>query len=155
MVFNGISQPDAPGPSGPKPARQDRVRQETERGKHAEKPPGIEKQPDRTSISADAAEVARYRELAELHREAYGPPDRSHKLAEVRKRIESGHYDDPATVDRIAGKMVDETAATRAGSEEIDTVRRRTESGFYDRPDVVDRTAENMLRHVVGRRGPR
>jgi len=103
---------------------------------------------DSARISADAAEVSRYQEMIQLHREAYGNTERTEKLDEIRQKIEDGFYDDPDVMDAVAGAVA---SAITGGTEETNVERatRRSEEGFYDRPDVVDETASNMLKDVL------
>lgn len=102
---------------------------------------------DSARFTPDSEEVARYQEMAQLHREAYGPADRSEKLDEVRQRIESGHYDDPEVLEKIAGGL--SRAAQAVEESDVERASRRSEQGFYDRPEVIDKTAENMLRDIL------
>ncbi len=149
MFSHGIDGMDPAGPLAPKPTgktqRSDEVSGKTVSpdSKSATTPM------DRANISADAAEIARYREMAELHREAYGPVDRSEKLNEVKARIAQGHYDNPDVIDSLAGKITDESISAPAGSENLSTVRERSATGFYDRPEVIEETAENMVKSVL------
>ncbi len=152
MYSNGIDRVGPTGVPGSKPTdpvrRTDSAENEqTSKAAQQSASSGV----DRANISANAAEVARYQEMAELHREAYGEVDRSEKLAEVRARIASGHYDKPEVLDAIAGKLTDESISTPAQGD-VNVVRARAQSGFYDRPEVVDKTAENMVRSVLPNR---
>lgn len=148
MTFDEIKNTGAQGPSGTGPIqRPDRAKPPEQ--DPAQKLPGQVSGPaDSARFTPDAEEVARYQEMAELHREAYGPLDRSEKLAQVKSRIESGHYDSPEVLEKIAGGL---STAMQVGEGEsnVERASRRTEQGFYDRPDVVDQTAEGMLRDLI------
>lgn len=149
MTTNGIHGPGGPGKvTGPRPG-ESTPRAESDLQKQ-QAPEGFARNLDKASISEKSAEVARYREMAELHREAFGEEDRSAKLDQVRARIASGHYDQPEVMDRIAGAMTDSAASLKAGASEMDEVRARSASGFYDRDDVMDSTAENVLAALLG-----
>jgi len=153
MYSNGIGRTDPAGPSSSKPTDKTQRADTTLDNKGVSpdyREPTAPK--DRANISADAAEIARYREMAELHREAYGPVDRSAKLDEVKARIAQGHYDRPEVIDALAGKLTDESISAPAGGENLDIIRERSTSGFYERPEVIDKTAENMVRSVIPKR---
>ncbi|MCB2210532.1 hypothetical protein KQI52_00305 [bacterium] len=151
MYSNGIDRVGPTGVPGSKPTDPVRRTDAAENEQTSKAAKAASSGVDRASISADAAEVARYQEMAELHREAYGDVDRSGKLSEVRARIASGHYDKPEVLDAIAGKLTDESISAPAQGD-VNVVRERAQSGFYDRPEVVDKTAENMVRSVLPNR---
>ena len=113
--------------------------------------PDTSRRGDSATISENAAEVARYQEIARLHREAFGPEDRSAKLDEVRQRIQDGYYNTPEFDEELTGRLVEGSMADQARASDVDIARRRTEEGFYDRPEVVDKTAENVVRSILGR----
>jgi hypothetical protein len=150
VTFDGIDNPGIKGPSGPgsvdRPGGAQPVRKSDDQ--HID-PAAKQKQgSDSAKISENAAEVARYQEMARLHREAYGPADRSEKLQQVRQRIQEGFYDNPDVQEKIAGGL---TTAIQAGGGESDVERasRRTQEGFYDRPEVIDDTAERVVRNLM------
>jgi hypothetical protein len=149
--MDGIERTEGLPPLDPG-KRPDRIERADREGpsvepRKGEKPPG-----DSASISADAAEVARYQELVQLHREAYGEADRSEHLARVRQRLEEGFYDRPEVMEELVDRVMEETSPAPVGSSDPEAIQRRTREGFYDRPEVVDRTAENVVRQVVGPR---
>ncbi len=148
MYSNGVGRTESTGPLDPK--RVDQVKpadcQDSDKTDSTKAAPSPQ---DQASISVNAAEVARYREMAELHREAYGPEDRSGRLDEVKERIASGYYDKGDVIESIAGKVTDESVSTPAGASDMQVIRDRSESGFYERPEVVDKTAEKMVRSVL------
>ncbi|MCB2198209.1 hypothetical protein KQI63_02330 [bacterium] len=148
-MVDHINQAGGPNSVGG-PKKVDQVRPEQSRPAKAEHTPH-QVRTDRATISANAAEVARYQEMAELHLEAFGPSDRSAKLDEVRQRLAAGYYDRPDVVEKIAGTLVEGAAAETARASDLETAKRRTEDGFYDKPEVMDKTAENVLRRVLGR----
>jgi hypothetical protein len=148
MYSDGIGRTDATGPQGPKPV-DPLKRVDSPAGGKPDQAKSASTPLDQADISANAAEVARYREMAELHREAYGPEDRSAKLNEVKARIASGHYDKTEVMDELAGKMIDESISAPAGSTDLNTIQSRTESGFYDRPEVIDQTAANIVNNLL------
>lgn len=147
-MVDKINTPGGISPLGPRkidPAQTDRVRQEKEGTS-----PSAGRAGDRATISANAAEVARYQEMARLHREAYGPTDRQAKLDEVRQRIADGHYDKPEVLDAIAGNVVETSAADHARASDVDIARRRSAEGFYDKPEVINKTADKILGRLFG-----
>lgn len=151
-MMDGVSRTEGQKPVGPKPL--DRTAQDKlERSR--EDAPGKVKHGGRDSakISVDAAEISRYQEMARMHREAYGPADRTEKLEEVRQRVLEGFYDRPDVLERVADKVVGESAPGQVKARDADEIHRRAEGGYYDRDDVVDRTAENVLRQVMPRQG--
>ncbi len=105
---------------------------------------------DKARISANAAEVAHYQEMAKLHREAYGPVDRSEKLNAVKEKIQAGYYDKPEVIDALADKM---TQVAAPGSAVQNEFQKKADEGFYDSPEVIDKTADNMLKQVLGNYG--
>lgn len=149
-MVDHINQAGGPNSVGG-PRKVDQVRPEQNRPAQPEQVSPQQARTDRATISANAAEVARYQEMAELHLEAFGPSDRSSKLDEVRQRLESGYYDRPEVMDKVAGSLVEGAAVESARANDLDTAKRRTEEGFYDKPEVIDKTAENVLRRVLGR----
>ena len=118
--------------------------------RYTEQKPQAQQPVDKATISTDAAEAARYQEMARLHLEAFGPSDRSAKLDEVRERLTSGYYDQPEVLDQIAGNMVEGAAADHARASDLEIAKRRSEEGFYDKPEVIEKTAENVLKRVLG-----
>jgi hypothetical protein len=146
-MIDGIENTGATSPLGQKPIDSTQPT-DTEKAREIEKwsPAGSDK--DSAKISDSAAEIARYQEMARLHREAYGDTGRTKKLAEVRKRIQSNFYDRPEVLDKISGGIA---RSVQGSSDETDVERaqRRSEEGFYDRPEVIDKTAENMLREIL------
>ncbi len=149
-MYDGIS--GAGGPSSLDPKQLERIQREQElqrTGKKQSPQVTPEQRRDSASISADAAEVARYQEMAQLHREAYGPEDRSEKLAQVKERVENGYYDRPDVIDEVVGRVLGGAVEPGETASRLDQVRQRSEEGFYDQPEVVERTAENIVQQVL------
>lgn len=149
-MTNGISDKGVVGPLGPggiRPSKGINKLQESQKLDGAQKTRNVS---DNASISTNAAEVSRYQEIAKLHREAFGPQDRTGKLEEIKSKIAVGHYDSDSFIDKLAGSIVDENVSSSASTKEVDTAKRRSEEGYYERPEVIDKTSENLLKQVLG-----
>ncbi|MFH0883829.1 MAG: hypothetical protein V2A56_12640 [bacterium] len=146
-MIDGIGKAGAAGPLGQKPI-DPTPPTDAEKAREIEQNVPAETGKDSARISDSAAEIARYQEMARLHREAYGSADRTKKLAEVKKRIQESFYDQPQVLDKIAGGIA-KTVQGSTDETEVERAQRRSEEGFYDRPEVIDRTAENIVREVL------
>lgn len=146
-MVNGIDKTGAAGPLGPKPV--DRApAQDTDKTRPVEQDAETGRGKDTARISPSSAEVARYQEMARLHREAYGPQERTKKLDDVRRRVQENYYDQPEVIDKMAGGIAKavQGAADETG---VERARRRSEEEFYDRPEVVDKTAEKLIEQII------
>ncbi len=112
---------------------------------------------DESRISVDAAEIARYQELAQLHMEAYADVEeasREDKLARIKQRVQDGYYDRPEVMDALTDSLVRNTVEETGPAENLDVVNRRVNEAYYDRPDVVDKTADRVTRAVLPNQAP-
>lgn len=146
-MIDGIQNTGAPGPLGPKPVDPSKP-VDIERSSDAEQAaPGKPRQ-DTAKISESSAEIARYQEMAKLHREAYGDEDRTKKLEEVRNKIKQRFYDKPEVMEKVAGGIA-RAVQGAADESDVERAQRRSEEGFYDRPEVIDKTAENIVKEIL------
>ncbi len=85
------------------------------------------------------------------------PDKRPDKIAEARRRMDSGYYDRPEVLEETAGKIIEENSSTTAlrtkeesnheiNPDRVNTARQRLADGYYDQPEIVDETARRILK---------
>jgi anti-sigma28 factor (negative regulator of flagellin synthesis) len=147
--YDGIKSNDGLG--GIDPRKIDGIHKENQIKGDQEQTPAVRQDiSDKARISANATEIAHYQEMAKLHREAYGPVDRSEKLNDIKEKIQSGYYDKAEVIDALADKMTQVAAPSAVNQSDL---QKKVDTGFYDRAEVIDKTAENMLNQVLGNYG--
>ncbi len=151
-----------PDSSNPFRVQPDKTHQ-TDELNRVEKPGGTESispqqsESDVSRFSVDAAEVARYQELARLHLEAYADVEdtqRQEKLNLIKQRVQEGYYDQPEVVDALTDSLVTRTLEEAGTADNLDAVRGRVDQNYYDRPKVIEKTAEKMTRAVLPNQAP-